>query len=408
MPVALIQQSLQWLSRSSKAAPTWAKVLLIVVVAPIVLFCAAGIGLIYELLRRVVGARLSGRAGWIAAIAIFVALISLVGALGQGSIARNVAPTGAPPPGSQVAIDATPSALAQASTAPSEGPSSGPTAESSSPTAGSSVAQSEPPDEGVGPTIAPVAVKSPPRGCVPTDQDRYVYNPSRLQVVTACLQVTGRVAAIRTEADGDLHILIALDPAYIHLLRPANQGEELGDLVVEPVCVRSASQADAVSTCAADGDPLASVPATVGAHIWLQGRYVFDLQHGGWAELHPLYRWGAGTAPQPGPTPRPTPTPKPGSAITVRITSLTSPITRGAFATLVARTKAGASCTIVVRYKSGPSKAAGLGPKTASSSGSVSWTWKVGSRTTVGSWPVTATCSAGGRSASAGLSLVVR
>ena len=58
-------------------------------------------------------------------------------------------------------------------------------------------------DDGSGPTIKPVAVKAPPKACAPTDQDRYVYNPARLQVVTACLQVTGTVAAIRMEADGD-------------------------------------------------------------------------------------------------------------------------------------------------------------------------------------------------------------
>jgi hypothetical protein len=261
-----------------------------------------------------------------------------------------------------------------------------------------------------GPTIKPLAVKAPPKGCVPTDQDRYVYNPARLQVITACLQVTGTVAAIRMEADGDLHILIRLDSAFAHLLRPANQGEELGDLVVEPVCVRSVSQADAVATCAADGDPIASLPASVGAHIWLQGRYVFDLQHSGWAELHPLYRWGAyGTAPPVGPTPRPTPRPTAGSgALAVRITSLTSPASRGAIATIAADTRGSASCTIVVEYKSGPSQAAGLGPKTASGSGGVSWTWKVGSRTTAGSWPVTVTCRAGGSVASARATLVVR
>jgi hypothetical protein len=275
---------------------------------------------------------------------------------------------------------------------------------------GTSAAPSSVADDGPGPTIKPVAVKAPPKACVPTDQDRYVYNPARLQVVTACLQVTGTVAAIRLEADGDLHILIRLDSAFAHLLRPANQGEELGDLVVEPVCVRSVSQADAVATCAADGDPIASLPASVGAHIWLQGRYVFDLQHGGWAELHPLYRWGAyGTTPPVAPTPRPTPRPTSGSgALAVRITSLTSPISPGAFATLAARTRAGASCTIVVEYKSGPSQAAGLGPKTATGSGGVSWTWKVGSRTTVGSWPVTVTCRVGGSVASARATLVVR
>jgi len=50
-----------------------------------------------------------------------------------------------------------------------------------------------------------------------------------------------------------------------------------------------------------------------------------------------------------------------------------------------------------VRYKSGPSKAQGLGPKTADAGGDVSWSWKVGTNTTPGAWPVTITC--GGESA---------
>jgi hypothetical protein len=93
-------------------------------------------------------------------------------------------------------------------------------------------------------------------------------------------------------ADGDLHILVDLDAAYVHLLRPANQGEELGDLVVEPVCVKSVTQTDAIDSCAADPDPLAPPYPAVGERVWMEGRYVFDLDHGGWAELHPLYRWG--------------------------------------------------------------------------------------------------------------------
>jgi hypothetical protein len=393
----LIDQSVRWLSRSFEGASTWAKVLL-VLAAPFVLFGAAGIGLIYELLQRVAPDRLHGRAGWVSATLAFAVLLALVGSIGGSARPGALPGQESSAPGSQVAVN--------------PGTSSAPST-SSGPDAGASAAPSVGPglaDDGPGPTIKPVSVKAPQRSCVPTDQNRYVYNPARLQVVTACLQVTGTVAAIRMEADGDLHILIRLDRAYTHLLRPANQGEELGDLVVEPVCVRSVSQSDAVATCAADGDPIASVPASVGAHIWLQGRYVFDLQHGGWAELHPLYRWGAyGTAPPAGPTPRPPPRPTGGSgALAVRITSLTSPVSRGAFATLAARTRAGASCTIVVEYKSGPSKAAGLGPMTASSSGSVSWTWKVGSRTTVGSWPITVSCSAGGRTASARATLAVR
>jgi hypothetical protein len=131
-----------------------------------------------------------------------------------------------------------------------------------------------------------------PSACKPTDQNKYVYNPSRLAVQAACIHVSGTVEAVRHEADGDLHILLALDPAYTRLLTPANQGEELGDLVVEPVCVRSVSQADAKGTCASDPDPFPGPFPVVGEAVWMEGRYVFDLDHGGWAELHPLFRWG--------------------------------------------------------------------------------------------------------------------
>jgi hypothetical protein len=142
------------------------------------------------------------------------------------------------------------------------------------------------------PTAATPKPTTRPSTCKPTDQDRYVYNPSRLAVQAACIHVSGTVEAVRHEADGDLHILLALDPAYTRLLRPANQGEELGDLVVEPVCVRSVSQADAKGTCASDPDPFPGSFPVVGEAVWMEGRYVFDLQHGGWAEIHPLYRWG--------------------------------------------------------------------------------------------------------------------
>lgn len=128
--------------------------------------------------------------------------------------------------------------------------------------------------------------------CRPTDQDRYVYHPARLQVLAACLRVTGTVAFIREEADGDLHIGLALDAPYEHLVVAANQGAERGDLVIEPVCELRVTQADAIATCAADRDPLRGLPG-LGEHVWMEGRYVADLQHGGWRELHPLYRWGA-------------------------------------------------------------------------------------------------------------------
>ncbi len=93
--------------------------------------------------------------------------------------------------------------------------------------------------------------------------------------------------------------------------------------------------------------------------------------------------------------------------LTLEIISVTSPVSPGQFATLTAQTAPGANCSIEVIYKSGPSHAAGLIPKVAGSDGSVSWTWKVGTRTTPGTWPITVTASLDGRSVSQGTSITV-
>lgn len=79
--------------------------------------------------------------------------------------------------------------------------------------------------------------------------------------------------------------------------------------MIEPVCVRAVTQDDAIDTCLGDHDPLAGPMPAVGQHVWMEGRYVLDSEHGSWAELHPLYRWGpidgpaASVSPRnPGPT----------------------------------------------------------------------------------------------------------
>jgi competence protein ComEC len=74
------------------------------------------------------------------------------------------------------------------------------------------------------------------------------------------------------------------------------------------------------------------------------------------------------------------------------IQSVTSPVSTGDDATLIARTSPGASCSITVNYKSGPSTAEGLEPKTADAQGMVSWTWEVGPQTTPGTWPIVVKC----------------
>lgn len=79
----------------------------------------------------------------------------------------------------------------------------------------------------------------------------------------------------------------------------------------------------------------------------------------------------------------------------ITLISATSPAAPFTDATLTISTSPGANCSIVVHYKSGPSRAKGLVPKVADSSGRVTWTWRVGSNTTPGRWPIVVTCKKG-------------
>ena len=83
------------------------------------------------------------------------------------------------------------------------------------------------------------------------------------------------------------------------------------------------------------------------------------------------------------------------SASLARLVRVTSPVSRGDYATLVARVIPSRLCTITVYYKSGPSTARGLYPKRPIG-GRVSWTWKVGTRTTPGRWPIRVSCGSAG------------
>jgi hypothetical protein len=98
------------------------------------------------------------------------------------------------------------------------------------------------------------------------------------------------------------------------------------------------------------------------------------------------------------PTAAPTATvPTPGRSApgSVTITSLTSPVTLGGFATLTAQTSPGALCSIVYKHPSGKvSTIMGLDPKAAGSDGGVSWTWQISTGTKpVGNGLVTVTCN---------------
>jgi hypothetical protein len=143
---------------------------------------------------------------------------------------------------------------------------------------------------------APAATQTastPGATCSPNDQDQYVYDPTRLQVLQACIRVTGTVDGMWVATDGDTNLLLRLDPPYQHLLTPGNEeGEERGDLGVEAVCTVSPVDPIVMALCANDHDPYAQPAPRLGAHVWMEGRYILDLNHGSHAELHPLYRMG--------------------------------------------------------------------------------------------------------------------
>jgi hypothetical protein len=72
----------------------------------------------------------------------------------------------------------------------------------------------------------------------------------------------------------------------------------------------------------------------------------------------------------------------------IKIVSSSLYVRHGGNAYITIKTTPGATGTIEVDYKSGPSHAQGLYSQHASKSGIITWSWKVGTRTTKGSWPV--------------------
>jgi hypothetical protein len=114
----------------------------------------------------------------------------------------------------------------------------------------------------------------------------HVYHPSRLQVVDPCKTVSGIIESKKVEKDGDYHIRLKADPQFANLVNSANIKGQLGDLVLEPICVNPVTQPDAVSACQNFHENISIPP--VGSHVQVIGSYVLDNQHGGWAEIHPV------------------------------------------------------------------------------------------------------------------------
>jgi len=85
--------------------------------------------------------------------------------------------------------------------------------------------------------------------------------------------------------------------------------------------------------------------------------------------------------------------PVPTDGLSLEIVFVTSPVSPGDYVTLKARAPTGAQCSITVYYKSGSSTAQGWFAKQADMDGNVSWTWKVGTRTTPGNWRIVVTAT---------------
>jgi hypothetical protein len=186
-------------------------------------------------------------------------------------------------------------------------------------------------------------------------------------------RVTAAVTLVRSEDDGDLHLVLS---------------DGRRTMIAEPPS----------SSCDSRATPKrrhqmqsARTHAQLCAKARVTGVAFFDYYHGqtGVApnaiELHPVlgFRCLSSTAPAAGGRGR------------VRLVSVTSPISAGSDATLTVAVTTPATCSITVYYKSGPSTAAGLYPK-HSNGGRVSWTWMVGTRTTPGRWPIIVSCGSAG------------
>jgi len=89
--------------------------------------------------------------------------------------------------------------------------------------------------------------------------------------------------------------------------------------------------------------------------------------------------------------------PSSSGSVAISLGGLTSPVRRGAGRGPHHQDHPGSGLHITVKYKSGPSHAAGLDPQTAGDDGTVTWSWKVGSSTTPGTWSIVVTSTAGAR-----------
>ena len=88
---------------------------------------------------------------------------------------------------------------------------------------------------------------------------------------------------------------------------------------------------------------------------------------------------------------------------TLEFTNVTSSVSAGSFASVSIHGAPNTTYSITVVYNSGISTASGLEDVTSDNNGNASWSWKVGTRTKSGTYPITV--SGGGQSESTSFSV---
>jgi hypothetical protein len=160
-------------------------------------------------------------------------------------------------------------------------------------TSAPSVSPSSPPSTVAMTPTPPASASAPSSGqCSSGDPLAHVYHPARLQILAPCVTVRGVVVSVHQEPDGDLHVRLRVDPDQRdprggRFANAANDAQQGGALVLEPVCEGPVTQADAVAACVGYHNPL--VVPSVGSHVEVSGPWVLDTPHG-WLEIHPLQR----------------------------------------------------------------------------------------------------------------------
>ena len=115
----------------------------------------------------------------------------------------------------------------------------------------------------------------------------HVYHPERLQIIDTCKSVLGTIESKKSEADGDFHIRLKLDPQFSNLINSANVNGQRGDLVVEPICQHTITESISAAVACSNFHQNINIPE-VGSHVNVTGSYVLDKEHNGWAEIHPV------------------------------------------------------------------------------------------------------------------------